>query len=140
MPSNHLILCHSFFLLPSIFPSISVFSNELTLLIRRPTYWSFSLSISPSNEYSALISFSPYKPTNLLNHACPCTKTLFRDQNLECQLFWAHWHNKSEFSNSPSGVLGFSSTGFCKGHSKALSLGGPHRALLRFMDTQRHSS
>ena len=57
MPSNHLILCHPLLLLPLIFPSIRVFSNELTLLIRWPRYWSFSLSISPSNEYSGLISF-----------------------------------------------------------------------------------
>ena len=57
MPSNHLILCHPLLLLPSIFPSIRVFSNELTLCIRWPKYWSFSFSISPSNEYSGLISF-----------------------------------------------------------------------------------
>ena len=55
MPSNHLILCHSLLLLPSIFPSIRVFSNESALHIRWPKYWSFS--ISPSNEYSELISF-----------------------------------------------------------------------------------
>ena len=57
MPSNHLILCHSLLLLPSIFPSIRVFSNELALYIRWPKYWSLSFSISPSNEYSGLISF-----------------------------------------------------------------------------------
>ena len=57
MPSNHLILCHPILLLPSIFPSIRVFSNELGLHIRWPKYWSFSFSISPSNEYSGLISF-----------------------------------------------------------------------------------
>ena len=57
MPSNHLILCHPFLLLPSIFPSIRVFSNESVLRIRRPKYLSFSFSISPSNEYSGLISF-----------------------------------------------------------------------------------
>ena len=57
MPSNHLILCHPFLLLPSIFPSIRVFSNESVLRIRWPKYWSFSFGISPSNEYSALISF-----------------------------------------------------------------------------------
>ena len=57
MPSNHLILCHSFFCLPSIFLSIRVFSNKLDLCIRKPKYWSFSLSISPSSEYSGLISF-----------------------------------------------------------------------------------
>ena len=57
MPSNHLILCHPLFLLPSIFPDIRVFSNESVLCIRQPKYWSFSFSISPSNEYSGLISF-----------------------------------------------------------------------------------
>ena len=57
MPSNHLILCRPLFLLPSIFPSIRVFSNESVLRIRWPNYWSFSFNISPSNEYSGLISF-----------------------------------------------------------------------------------
>ena len=57
MRSNHLILCLPFLLLPSIFPSIRVFSNEPTLRIRWPKYWSFSFSTSPSNEYSGLISF-----------------------------------------------------------------------------------
>ena len=57
MPSNHLLLCRPL-LLPSVFPSIRVFSNELTLLLRWPKYWNFSFSISPSNEYSGLISLS----------------------------------------------------------------------------------
>ena len=57
MPSNHLILCHPLLLLPSIFPSIRVFSNESVLHIRWPEYWSFSFSINPSDEYSGLISF-----------------------------------------------------------------------------------
>ena len=57
MPSNHLILCHPLLLLPSILPSIRVFSNESALCIRWPKYWSFSFSISPSKEYSGLISF-----------------------------------------------------------------------------------
>ena len=57
MPSKHLVLCHPLLLLPSIFPSIRVFSNESFLCIRWPKYWSFSFSISPSNEYSGLISF-----------------------------------------------------------------------------------
>ena len=57
MPSKHLILCHPLLLLPSIFPSIRVFSNEFVFQIRWPKYWSFSFSISPSNEYSELISF-----------------------------------------------------------------------------------
>ena len=56
-PSNHLILCRPLLLLPSIFPSIRVFSSESVLCIRWPKYWSFSFSISPSNEYSGLISF-----------------------------------------------------------------------------------
>ena len=57
MPSNHLILCYPLLLLPSIFSSIGVFSNESVLPIRWPKYWSFSFSISPSDEYSRLISF-----------------------------------------------------------------------------------
>ena len=57
MPSNHLILCHPLLFLPSIFPSIRVFSSESLLHIRWPKYWNFSFSISPSNEYSGLISF-----------------------------------------------------------------------------------
>ena len=57
IPSSHLILCHPFLLLPSIFPSIRIFSNESVLHIRWPKYWNFSFNISPSNEYSGLISF-----------------------------------------------------------------------------------
>ena len=57
MLSNHLTLCHPLLLLPSVFPNIGVFSNELALCIRWPKYWSFSFSISPSSEYSGLISF-----------------------------------------------------------------------------------
>ena len=57
MPSNNLILCHPLFLPPSVFPSIRVFSNESVLCIRWPKYWSFSFNISPSNNYSGLISF-----------------------------------------------------------------------------------
>ena len=57
MPYNHLILCHLLLLLPSIFPSIRVFSNESTVHIRWPKYWSFSFNISPSNEHPGLISF-----------------------------------------------------------------------------------
>ena len=57
MPSNHLVLCHSLLLLPSVFPSIRVFSNESAVHISWQKYWSFSFSINPSNEYSGLISF-----------------------------------------------------------------------------------
>ena len=60
MPSNHLVLCHPLLLLPSIFFSIRVFPNELAFCIRWPKYWSFVFSISPSNEYSVLISFRIY--------------------------------------------------------------------------------
>ena len=60
MPSNHLILCHPLLLLPAIFPSIRVFSNEAALCIKWPKYWSFSFSISPSNEHPGLISFRMY--------------------------------------------------------------------------------
>ena len=56
MPSNHLILCHPLLLPPSVFPSIRVFSNESVLYIKWPKYWSFSFGISPSNDYSGLIS------------------------------------------------------------------------------------
>ena len=62
MPSNHLIFCHPLFRLPSIFPSIRVFSNESVLCIRWPKYRSFTFSISPSSEYSGLISFSTDLP------------------------------------------------------------------------------
>ena len=57
MPSNHITLCHPLLLLPSIFPSIRVFSNKMALCIMWPRYWNFSFSISPSSEYSGLISF-----------------------------------------------------------------------------------
>ena len=60
MPSNHLIFCHPFLLLPSVFPSIKVFAGESVLPIWVPKYWNFSFSISPSNEYSGLISFRIY--------------------------------------------------------------------------------
>ena len=67
MPSNHLILCHPLLLLPSILPSIRVFSNESALHIRWPKYWRFSFSISPSNEYSGLISFRIDRLISLLS-------------------------------------------------------------------------
>ena len=67
MPSNHFILCHPLLLLPSVFPSIRVFSSESVLLIRWPKYWSFSFNISRSNEYSGMFSFR----TDWLK--CPCS-------------------------------------------------------------------
>ncbi|XDA91024.1 hypothetical protein R6Z07M_019659 [Ovis aries] len=75
MPSNHLILCRPLLLLPSIFPSIRVFSNVSAICIRGPEYWSFSFSISPCSEYSELISlrldwFHPLWATDSVSHAC----------------------------------------------------------------------
>ena len=69
MPSNHLILCHPLLLLPSIFPSIRIFSSESVLHIRWPEYWSFSFSINPSNEYSGLIAFR----VRWLEHCMQCS-------------------------------------------------------------------
>ena len=77
MSSNHLILCHSLLLLPSIFPSVRVFSNESVLGIRWPKYWSFSLSISPSNEYSGLISFRMDRLDLLAVQGTSCTYYIF---------------------------------------------------------------
>ena len=86
MPSNHLILCHPLFLLSSIFPSIRVFSDESVLQIRWPKYWSFSFSISPSNEYPGLISFRmdwldflPIKGT---------LKSLLQHHNSKASILW----------------------------------------------------
>ena len=86
MPSNHLNLCRPLLLLPSVFASIRVFSNELALCIRWPKYWSFSFSISPSNEYSGLIFFRlgyfdllavQGTPKNLLHHCNSKTSILW---------------------------------------------------------------
>ena len=81
MLSNHLILCHPFLLLPSIFPSIRVFFKESTLCIRWPKYWSFSFSISPSNEYSGMISikidsFDLLAPRNSQESSTPQFETI----------------------------------------------------------------
>ena len=78
MPSNHLILCSPLLILPSIFPSIRVFSNELVLHIRRPKYWSFSFNISSSNEYSELISF----------RVQGTLKSLFQDHSSKASILW----------------------------------------------------
>ena len=86
MPSNHLILCHSFLLLLSIFPSIRIFSNESTGRIRWSKYWSFRFSISPSNEYSRLISlridwFDLLEVQGTL-------KSLFQHHSLKASILW----------------------------------------------------
>ena len=86
MPSNHLILCHPLFLLPSIFPSIRVFSNESALHIRRPKDWSFSFSICPSNEYLGLISFRMDWLDLLAVHGT--VKNLLQHHSSKASVFW----------------------------------------------------
>jgi len=86
MPSKHLILCHDLLLLPSIYPSIRVFSSESALRIRWPKYWSFSFSISPSNEYSVLISFRIdwFDPLT----AQVILKSLLQHQSSKASILW----------------------------------------------------
>ena len=86
MPSSHLILCHPLLLLPPIPPSIRVFSNESTLRMRWPKYWSFSYSISPSNEYSGLISFRMDWLDLLAVQGT--LKSLFQHHNSKASIFW----------------------------------------------------
>ena len=86
MPSNHLKLCCPLLLLPSLFPSIRVFSNEWVLHIRCPKYWSFSLCISPSNEYSGLISFRIDR-FDLLS-AQGTLKSLLQHHSLKASILW----------------------------------------------------
>ena len=86
MPSNHLILCHPLRLLPSIFPSIRVFSNELALRIRWTKYWNFSFSISSSNEYSRLIFFR-IDWLDLLA-VQETLKSLFQHHSLKASILW----------------------------------------------------
>ena len=85
MPSNHLIISHPLLLLPSVFPSIRVFSNESVLHIRWPKYWSFSFSVSPFNEYSRLISFS-MDWLGLL--AVQGLKSLLQHHSSKASIFW----------------------------------------------------
>ena len=86
MPSKHLIFCHPLLLLPSIFPRIRVFSNESVLYIRWPKYWSFSFSISPSNEYSGLISFR-INWLDLLS-VQGTVKSLLQHHSSKASIFW----------------------------------------------------
>ena len=87
MPSNHLILCHPLLLLPLIFPSIRVFSNESALRIRWPKYWSFSFSISPSIDYSGLISFRIDR-FDLFESPKDSQKSLLQHHNLKASILW----------------------------------------------------
>ena len=97
MPSNYLNLCHALHLLPSVFPSIRVFSIELALCIRRPKYWSFNFTISPSNEYSWLISiridwFDLHAVQGALK-SLPQHTTVQKHQFFGAQLsFWSRCH------------------------------------------------
>ena len=86
MASNHLILCHLLLLPPSVFPSIRVFSNESVLPIRWPKYWSFSFNISPSNEYSRLISFRMDWLDLLAVQGT--LKSLFQHHSLKASILW----------------------------------------------------
>ena len=86
MLSNHLTLCCSLLLLPSVFPSIGIFSNELALCIRWPKYWSFSFSISPSNDYSGLISFRIGWFDLLAVQGT--LKSLFQHHNSKASILW----------------------------------------------------
>ena len=98
MPSNHLILCRPILLIPSIFPSIRVFSNELVVHIRWPKYWSFSFNISPSNEYSRLISFRIdwLNLKNLLHyHSSKATLVLSFLYSPTLTSIHDHWKNHS---------------------------------------------
>ena len=97
MPSNHLILCHPLLPLPSIFPSIKVFSNELALHIRRLKYGSFSFSISPSKEYSGLIFFR----TDWLDGLAiqETLKSLLQHHNLKALIFWCSAFLMVQFSH-----------------------------------------
>ena len=103
MPSNHLILCHPLLLLPLIFPSIRVFPSESILHIRGPKYWSFSFSISPSNEYSRLISFR----MNWLDLLAVqgTLKSLLQHHSSKASVLCIRWPNYWSFSLSisPSG-------------------------------------
>ena len=86
MPSNHLIFCHPLLLLPSIFPSIRVFSNESALCIRWPKYWSFSFNIRPSNEHPGLISFRMDWLDVLAVQGT--LKSLLQHHNSKASIFW----------------------------------------------------
>ena len=103
-PSNHLILCHPLLLLPSIFPSIRVFSKESVLCIRWPKYWSFSFSISSSNEYSGLISFRidwfdvlavQGTVKSLIQHHSSKASILWRSAFFMVHLSYDYWKNHS---------------------------------------------
>jgi len=95
MPSNHLILCHPLLLLPSIFPSIRVFSNESALHIRWPKYGSFSFNISPSNEHSGLISFRVGRLDRLDFLQINSWRSFVPQNNYLSKTHTQSWHNSN---------------------------------------------
>ena len=103
MPSNHLMLYHPLLLLPSIFPSIRVFSNESVLHIRWPKYWSFSFNISPSNEQPGLISFRMDWLDLLAVQGT--LKSLLQHHSSKASTFWHSVFFRSQLSHSSSGTL-----------------------------------
>ena len=120
MPSNHLILCHSLLLLTSILPSIRIFCNESALCIRWPKYWSFSFSISPSNEYAGLISYRidwfdllvvQETLKSLLKHHCSKVSVL----HIRWPKYWSFSFGISP-SNEYSGVSRFVITFLARSH------------------------
>ena len=100
MPSNHLILCRPLLLLPSVFPSIRVFSSESVLHIRWPKYWNFSFSISPSNEYSRLISFRMDWFDLLAVQGT--LKSLVQHHSSKASVLWCFWWLPTDCFNIPS--------------------------------------
>ena len=114
MPSSHLILCH-LLLLPSIFPSIRVFSNESARCIRWQKYWRFSFSISPSNEYSGLISFRmdslESSPTPQFKSINPSVLNFLYGPTFTC--IHDYWKNQSSDYTRLSFINGFMSTLIC---------------------------
>ena len=100
MPSNHLILCHLLLLLPSIFPSIRVFSNESALRIRWPEYWSLSFNISPSSEYSGLISFRMDWLDLLAVQGTWCWTPLWRQPCGGRHQMKGQWHPRASSGNT----------------------------------------
>ena len=93
MPSSHLILCHPLLLLPSIFPSIRVFSNESALPIRWPKYWSFNFSISPFNEYSGLMDWFPLGWTGWISLQSKGLARVFSNTTVQKHQFFGAQHS-----------------------------------------------
>ena len=118
MPHNHLILCHPLLLLPPIPPSIRVFSNESVLCIRWPKYWSFSLSISPSNEHPALISFRMYCLD--LCAVQGTLKSLLQHHSSKASILWCSAFFMVQFTHSSIFIIIFIITGLLDNSLSAL--------------------